>query len=213
MKRVRIIMVMLVLLGVASLAEAQIVVSQTTVSTTRVYEKSGREKGWVIRPELGFGFHISNHGGFMIDPTITGVYQFSPYFSIGAGSGITYLNCIYDAMISIPIYANLRVYFCDRKWSPFFNLNVGWNFDSKEYYVKEYDFQDSYDVERASAHGIVLQGELGIQYKSFDFGFTFGIFNYAHQFSIYSHGQSEYYDYYTSKDFKLLLNFAYNFQL
>ena len=56
MKKARIIIVILVLLGAASLAEAQIVVSQTTASTTRFHEKSGREKGVVIRPEGSVGF-------------------------------------------------------------------------------------------------------------------------------------------------------------
>lgn len=208
MKRVRIIMVMLVLLGVASLAEAQIVVSQTTVSTTRVYEKSGREKGWVIRPELGFGFHIMNNGGFMIDPTITGVYQFNPYFSIGAGSGITYVNCndyknesLNDGMTSIPLYVNLRAYFCDRKWSPFFDFKVKYSFPIIVYY--------SLDNSSASMQGIAFQGTLGMQYKNFDFGFVFGGFNVYHTYHSYDGNMY----FYNSVDIKLLLTFAYNFQL
>lgn len=67
MKKVSIIMIMLMLLGAASLAEAQIVVSQTTASTIRIYEKSEREKGFYVRPEGAFGFGFFHHNGMLIN--------------------------------------------------------------------------------------------------------------------------------------------------
>ena len=125
MKNSRIIIILALLFGMSILVEAQIVVTSTTASTTHVKKerpKSGRERGWLIRPELGVGYHVMENGGFMLDPSVTIGYQFNPYFSIGAGTGATlvkkhskpmYDTC-YDngGMASIPVYGNLRVYFC-----------------------------------------------------------------------------------------------------
>ena len=119
-------------------------------------------------------------------------------------------------MASIPLYANLRVYFCDRKWSPFFDLKVGYNFIVKEYYKKEYYTNSEYCrySENAFTQGIVLQGALGLQYKSFDFGFTFGTYNFKESYSYYNeHGIVENSHSNNRMDLKLLLTFAYNFQL
>lgn len=207
-------MAMLVLLGAASLAKAQIVVSQTTVSTTRVYEKSGREKGFVIRPELGTGFSIMYKGGFMVEPTLTGVYQFNPYFSIGAGFGVTHIMNDNSGMTAIPVYANLRAYFCDRKWSPFFDLKVGFNFPVKEYQKTDYYYGGSYSIDGVSVEGSMIQGTLGMQYKHFDFGFTYGMFNHYDKYYHYdNYGQLEYSDFHSTFGIKLLLSVAYNFQL
>lgn len=157
MKKVRIIMVMLVLLGMASLADAQIVVSQTTASTTRIHEKSGREKGFVIRPEIaaGFGFWT----GVMYDLNCSFDYQFNPYFSVGAATGVYTPG----DLVRFPLYANARAYFCDRLWSPFFDVKVG----------------------LTTGKGFRLNGTLGVQYKSFDVGCTVGMFDLPHNGSEY----------------------------
>lgn len=152
MKKARNIIVLLMLLGAASLAEAQIVISQTTVSTTRVYEKSGREKGFLIRPEAaaGVGFGV----GMMYDLNCSFGYQFNPYFSIGGGTGINSIG----PLAIFPFYVNARAYFCDRLWSPFFDVKVG----------------------LTTVEGFRLNGTLGMQYKNFDFGCTVGMFNLPH---------------------------------
>ena len=78
----------------------------------------------------------------------------------------------------MPIYANARVYFCDRKWSPFFDLRLGyyipivkgervekyWNsWNSDEYGFKN----DSHIV-----YGFSIGGTIGIQCKNFEFGLS-----------------------------------------
>lgn len=218
-------MTMLVLFGMATLSEAQIVVSSTNASTTKIYEKSGREKGWLIRPELGVGYHVMEGGGFMFDPSVTIEYQFNPYFSIGAGTGVALIkkhsHPIYDTcydnggMTSIPIYANLRVYFCDRKWSPFFDLKLGANIPVKQYYEDEQQtsFHSYHNITTVSTQGITFQGTLGVQYKNFDVGFTFGMFNYYSSYRHFEDGHlnSSYQN--NHGDIKLLISMSYNFQL
>lgn len=228
MKKTSIIIALLLLFGLTSLTEAQIVVTSTTASTTHVKKerpKSGREKGWLIRPELGVGYHVMENGGFMLDPSVTIAYQFNPYFSIGAGTGATlvkkhskpmYDTC-YDngGMASIPVYGNLRVYFCDRTWSPFFDLRLGVNFPVKKYYEDEQEtiIHSYHNITTVSTQGITFQGTLGVQYKNFDVGFTLGMFNYysSNEHFEDDHINSSYQN--DHGDLKLLISISYNFQL
>lgn len=177
MKNTRIIMALLMLLGAASLAEAQIVVSQTTASTTRIHEKSGRKKGVVIRPEIAWGFGKGrssvDYGEYEYEMDFYGKinlislycnfdYQFNPYFTLGAGTGLltsTYTDYLYDNWyrgLSLPLCANARAYFCDRKWSPFFDIKIGYNIPLKR--------------SPNSLDGMHLTCMLGLQFKRFDIG-------------------------------------------
>ena len=104
MKKARIIIVILVLLGAASLAEAQIVVSQTTASTTRFHEKSGREKGLVIRPEILATHDVNHPEGNLINFHATVAYQFNPYYSIGGGLGVDNLQSVFSGSKALPLH-------------------------------------------------------------------------------------------------------------
>lgn len=204
MKHARIIMAMLVLLVAASLAEAQIVVSSTTASTTHVKKerpKSGREKGWVIRPEIEFGSGYNGRGN--VGVMGTACYQINPYFSVGGGAG--YLMEVYytnkddrhqysgnrhfdfsgsfdfhflneSRPSSIPVFINARVYFMDRKWSPFLDVKLGYVVPIKKG-VYSYDMTYSSDLVRHSdvtetMQGFSIGGTIGMQYKNIDFGIT-----------------------------------------
>ena len=146
-------MALLVLLGAASLAEAQIVVSSTTASTVTIKEKekSGREKGLAIRPEIGIGTG-------MLDLEMacfgTVAYQFNPIIAVGGGAGLEYGFDL--SRTTLPIYANARVYFCDRKWSPFLDLNL------------LYSIPISQNSEFAAGFG--WNGMIGVQFRKFDTG-------------------------------------------
>lgn len=171
MKKVRIVIALLVLLGAASLAEAQIVVSSTTASTTHVKAekpKSGRAKGWVFRPEGTIGGSVGGKSLSLVKLHGTFDYQFNPYFSIGVGTGMSY---VFSGDWSIPLpYANARAYFCDRKWSPFFNLRTG-------IYIPLTLFKDLPLYSREEAlEGISWVGTLGMQHNRFDFGISGGVY-------------------------------------
>ena len=196
MKHARIIIALLMLLGASSLAEAQIVVSSTTASTTRLHEKSGREKGWVISPEVGISkkFYMAN---------VTAAYQFNPYLSIGGGIGLEYRNdnlYLFDSigmmssgerysLMSLPIYANTRVYFCDRKLSPFLDLKAGYQIPVTE--------SDVLYAAQEALEGLFAIAMLGVQYKNIDLGVDLAYFNAK--------------GYYPSLE-TILVSLAYNFQ-
>lgn len=180
MKHARIIIALLVLLGAASLAEAQVVVSQTTASTTKVYEKSGREKGLVVRPELGLTYIEYNPEGVFLNAHAIIAYQFNPYFAIGAGTGVDntfcgsqhYENPVYTG---IPVYANARVYFLDRKFSPYFDLKIGYHFSINECSQRRPEAYGIYSFSY-QMKGLLASGTIGVQYRCFDLGFTVSYF-------------------------------------
>lgn len=185
MKKAKIMMALLMLFGMASSAEAQIVVSQTTASTTKVYEKSGREKGWVIRPEAEFGA-VFRYYSWSLKLHANFTYQFNPYFTLGAGTGFNSMPS--KKLNAFPLYANARFYFCDRQWSPFFDVKVGLNIPLNNYHYTDYYGYD-YEVFTEYTYklkGIDLCGTLGIQYKNFDFGCTVGMLNvHVHEYERY----------------------------
>lgn len=214
MKHARIIISLLVLLGATSLAEAQIVVSQTTASTTTFYEKSGRQKGVVIRPEGAVGFidcHGSNCLLFTINCSIN--YQFNPFLSIGTGTG---MNGIYAdhyrtynetaLLFAFPLYANARVYFLDRKWSPFLDVKVGYN--SK---LNQATLHYSRNLE-VSLKGPLVSGTVGVQYKHWDFGISMGGFTLYHNEYEYINNEYHNTDNWTNNDIWFTANVAYNLQ-
>lgn len=207
MKHARIIMAMLVLLGAASLAEAQIVVSSTTASTVR--PKSGREKGLVVRPELEFGHGYVNEshavGGVGIRGTVA--YQINPYFAFGGGLGYLYDFPASDYVIStsqvLPIFANARAYFIDRKWSPFFDLQLGYLIP-----LSKQSQSMTYHTEIKYAQGLYLQPTLGVQFKGFDFGIFGSLFTVYYRQEGDNHHYEDHYQIGT-----IGVSVAYNFQL
>ncbi len=115
--------------------------------------QSGREKGWVLRPEVNAGYYIvgtfenvctintlttygygycnndvflKNEGSFGADYNllVNYGYMFNPIFFLGAGVGING----YDGAMSIPVYINPRIYLGNRGFSCFFDFKVGYNF-------------------------------------------------------------------------------------
>ena len=211
MKYTKVIIALLVLLSTASLAEAQVVVSQTTASTARVHEKSGREKGWVIRPEFESGWGL-NSGPLLVGINGTMAYQINPYFAFGGGLRYDY-DIKYDQTNAswMPIFANARAYFCDRKWSPFFDIIAGFN-------IPIIKGARSYgpDIATEKAIGFTTGGTIGVQFKGFDLGFSGCIINVS-RFSKGYHlvGGIEEYSYYeyNNIDMSYTISIAYNFQL
>ena len=188
MKKARIIIVILVLLGAASLAEAQIVVSQTTASTRKIYEKSGREKGIVIRPEILATHDVNHPEGNLINFHATVAYQFNPYYSIGGGLGVDNLHCSSNHyadfnLTGIPIYANARAYFLDRKLSPYIDLKIGYQFSLNNGTTND-GYVPGYEINRMK--GILLYGTVGLEYRHIDLGFTIGYYTVSEDYYQYS---------------------------
>jgi hypothetical protein len=145
-------------------------------------------------------------------------YQFNPYISLGGGTGLSYNNFDKDFgqhFFSIPIYANIRGYFCDRKWSPYYDIKLGFNgtINQKDSYI-ENDASNKYtDI---NLTGFYADFGLGMQYKNYDFGIelylypvNYNRFYYDCTTSLWEFERSE-------KEFdcfSVCLKFAYNFQI
>ena len=194
MKKSSIIIILALLFGMTTLAEAQIVVTSTTASTTHVKKerpKSGREKGLVVRPEIEYGSGFAGYGNIGINAFVG--YQFNPYFAVGGSCGFL-LDIYYKGPnshhsnseytfnneqrpSSIPLYANARVYFIDRKWSPFLDLKLGYLIPIRD---GKYSYEKTYYYSGTIGHGKVTEtmlgftfgGTLGVQFKGFDLGIT-----------------------------------------
>lgn len=105
-----------------TVTEAQTLISSTTAYTEVIKpeaSKSGRVRGLVIRPEVGLGAYSK---GFVACANGTLSFQFNPYFSLGGGYGLDVLG---GYGIRSSLYGNLRAYFCDRHWSPYYDLRLG----------------------------------------------------------------------------------------
>lgn len=154
MKTTRIALLVLAFFAVQQIVEAQTLITSTTATTTVVHSKSGREKGFVFRPEIGLGAEINDFSHFVINVNGIASYQFNPYFAVGLGLGFDHhihpfcfnfadIYNIDDDLIShdegavgekyvrqgisrFPIFLNMRTYFVDRLWSPFLDFKVGY---------------------------------------------------------------------------------------
>ena len=234
MKKTRLILALALLFSLATLAEAQIVVTSTTASTTHVkkeHPKSGREKGFVLRPEIEYGSGFMGKGSFGLRGVAC--YQFNPYWSVGGGLG--YLIDFYDRTMdhsvfvsrpsSIPVFANARVYFIDRKWSPFFDFKIGYmiplvsgveRYDSTPVNASTYYESWIRRTDTDTMRGFLISPTLGVQFKGFDFGINVTWFNVYHTREEHRHNDFEGDVIRTNYENRSLgyigLTIAYNFQ-
>ena len=227
MKLTRLIIALVLLFGMTTFAEAQIVVTSTTASTTHVKKerpKSGREKGWVIRPEIEPGMGFREEGSLGLRGVAC--YQFNPYWSIGGGLGYFIdfyyrkeYGYTYDSRpSSIPVFANARVYFIDRKWSPFFDFKIGYMIPLMSG-VERYE-QHFYEGWYRSTHTDTMRADLfsptlGVQFKGFDFGINATWLNVYHteEHQWHSDFNNDINTYDNNSSFAYIgLTIAYNFQ-
>ncbi len=168
MKFIKLLLPAILLFAFVCTTEAQIVVTSTSASTEKTPKtKSIRQKGLVVRPEIGIGLNTSAK----MQLNILGIanYQFNPYISLGGGTGLIYTNFernFSQHFFSIPIYANIRGYFCNRKWSPYYDIKLGFNgtINQKDYYESGHDKYTEINLT-----GFYADFGLGMQYKNYDF--------------------------------------------
>lgn len=238
MKFIKLLLPAILLFAFVCTTEAQIVVTSTTASTEKIpeppKEKSLRQKGLVVRPEIGIGIGLNTEIGIGLKTSskmhlnILGIanYQFNPYISLGGGAGLSYTNFernFGQHFFSIPIYANIRGYFCNRKWSPYYDIKLGFNCTINQ---KDSIVDDNKKYTDINVTGFYADFGLGMQYKNYDFGIELYLYpvNYDYFYKQF------YYDYTTSPStsyyewnfsesekgfyfFSLGFKFAYNFQI
>lgn len=226
MKFIKLLLPAILLFAFVCTTEAQIVVTSTSASTEKTPKtKSIRQKGLVVRPEIGIGLNTSAK----MQLNILGIanYQFNPYISLGggAGLGLSSNNFFGQHFFSIPIFANIRGYFCDRKWSPYYDIKLGFNGTINQ---KDYIYYDNYKYTDINLTGFYADFGLGMQYKNYDFGIELYLYplNYNKFYNEfyydydYATGTStSYYEWTFSESekefdsFSVCLKFAYNFQI
>lgn len=235
MKFIKLLLPAILLFAFVCTTEAQIVVTSTSASTEKTPKtKSIRQKGLVVRPEIGIGLNTSAK----MQLNILGIanYQFNPYISLGGGAGLSYNNfsvfAIRDNLetvsfnqyfnqdkdfgqhfFSIPIFANIRGYFCDRKWSPYYDIKLGFNGTINQKDCIDYG---NYKFTDINLTGFYADFGLGMQYKNYDFGIELYLYPVNYDYFEF------YYDYATITSsgsekefdcFSVCLKFAYNFQI
>ena len=98
MKFIKLLLPAILLFAFVCTTEAQIVVTSTSASTEKTPKtKSIRQKGLVVRPEIGIGLNMI---GEEMEPNILGIanYQFNPYISLGGGAGLSSNNFLKDIL-------------------------------------------------------------------------------------------------------------------
>jgi len=88
---------------------------ESRVSTPSI----GLKKGYRGIVEFGVEYY---YGARL---SIINGYQFNPYVSLGLGTG---LNWCYPENLYIPVFADLRVNFLNKRVSPYTSLDVGYSF-------------------------------------------------------------------------------------
>lgn len=202
-------------LGFSTMAEAQIIVNSTQAMTLK--RTSSREKGLVFRPEIGVG--VYDDPGINLRGNLG--YQFNPYITLGGGLGVEAGFYSSDHNWAFPFYVDVKGYFSNRVWSPYYNINLGY----LAHFMKD---PSSFIDSRYGTNSIYLLGggfyfstTLGINYKNFDFGIeisTLGEKKYGYKSDDYNPTNKTWSNYYLEYDYyypleylSLKLKFGYNF--
>lgn len=72
-------------------------------------------------------FDDINNGPLLGAQTVNG-YQFSPFFSMGAGIGIH----VHSGLVLVPLFLDLRANFSRNRLTPFASVNIGYSYSRKE---------------------------------------------------------------------------------
>ena len=205
MKTARLLLVLLALFGLTSLSEAQEV------------SVSGREKGFVIRPEIGINSGWESKSDQLFGYFLQGsfVYHFNANFNAGVGTGVHYYEWYYqsekDKVLSLPIYANIRTYLCNKKVNPFFDIKIGYNIPLSEGEIKGEEPESVFHNIFMKIKGLYGLLSLGLQVKKIDIGMSIGWtkdVNYV-KGNVNHASPEEYQGWY----FMTAFSIAYNFQL
>lgn len=97
--------------------------SESRFVETKSYNPRTRGyRGWV---ETGGAIGLGEYGSGVFSFSTSHGYQFNPYFFLGAGMGVEYFFD-YETVV-VPIFANSRCYFMDRKTSPYVDVKIGYS--------------------------------------------------------------------------------------
>ena len=133
MKKLLLTAFLLTAIGLTSMAQTGIYFGGIT---DRVYRKTG----FVIRPEIGFGYD-DGFNTFYYAVQVDFGYQITPCIYVGGGLGsdigtrkrYDYYSGYYGRVFGAPLYADFRWYWFKGESSPFLEVNTGACFVSGYY--------------------------------------------------------------------------------
>ena len=151
---------------------------------------SGSSSGYRGIVETGYQFGVGDYGMSRLKLNVINGYQFNPYFSMGLGVGLRYYT--EDEQALIPLFADFRVHFMDKKVSPYFSLGAGYSFNPGDGFA---------------GAGFFLNPAIGVNFKpSAKIGIHVGVdyemqrMNFLRYSYSYSSGYSHYNYYETSEN-------------
>ena len=153
--------------------------SQTGIFSGGLSNRTLRETGLVIRPEMGIVAAKQMQPGFSLGCHIG--YQKSPHFYVGGGMGFSVEpRSRFNSYTGVSgfnnsewIYASVRWYWLDRRSSPFLELNLGigrYDYVHYDYYYYDYDYyyeNDGYYY-RSTEIMPFISLDLGYNIRNFD---------------------------------------------
>lgn len=80
--------------------------------------------------EMGYQIGVGDYGMDRLKLNIINGYQINPYFSLGFGTGLRYYFDV-DAAV-IPVFADFRANFLEKKVSPYLSIGIGYSFDATD---------------------------------------------------------------------------------
>lgn len=135
-----------------------------------------RRAGLVLLPEINASM-VSNYGvnfaNMAITPQMTLEYMFKSTLGFGIGTG--YL-CTNANLHSIPLFAQLSIYYTNSKISPYLNLKLGYNFK-----IDHNNFGPGSIFARYYFRGIFEVTSIGININHSRIGLSIGLYQYEHE--------------------------------
>jgi hypothetical protein len=87
----------------------------------------GLKSGYKGIVEVGYGIPVGFGGESRVKLNFINGIQFNPYTSLGIGTGLIVVN--YSTLV--PVFADLRCYFLNKKTSPYLSFDMGYSFDAE----------------------------------------------------------------------------------
>lgn len=164
----------------------------TLVEVEMQMVQSFRRNLWVLRPEIGIGiiqrdlkeydyyYNADKKTGSRFAVNVNAGYHFTPYFYLGAGSGVNIVT--YEkTMLTAPLYVNPRFYVNNMQNSLYFDFKMGISINLKS---ADYDHNVYGLLDCQKFSGFYGAFEIGVEKRHSSFGLSVGMQNF-HSVAVY----------------------------
>lgn len=131
---------------------------------------NGLQSGYKGIVELGYQLDAGNDGVDGLKLNIINGYQINPYFSLGLGTGLRYYYKIETALI--PVFADFRVSFLNKKVSPYFSFGIGYTYDLTNNFNKVGWFYDpTVGISFKVSDKLIMNMGLGLEMQNINYSY------------------------------------------